>query len=407
MKRLLPVLVAGLAAVGVFLYPAWKASAQAPSRLPTLAELKAVVEHPDAARALLKQDPNQYAWDLFLYAAWPAKERGVPDPAKKLGDPGQTVWESWKNTAETFLKDGAEPALWEKPEPIPSSPSGYKPVATDSGMGWQHLTGSTEVDGFPVQDRNKASILYEIRQNRQTYDYIRSKELYNVQGQIAYAKTKGALDFEPLATEAKASWRTIAANDPAGCTEKDYFTANAYFDGADPSNKHIAKDTHAGSAFLAGLTGLHLVPKINREWTWITFEQVNNLKCTDVKRRYPIDKAAAAANTKMRALLAGTKWANYELVGVQTAGVVGGKATLLANTQMETTFQTRSSCLTCHGIASVTADPDYRNKKGGELRKSWVDLKSSPPYYIGAVPPLTPWIGQDFVWSLDRAQFKK
>jgi hypothetical protein len=134
---------------------------------------------------------------------------------------------------------------------------------------------------------------------------------------------------------------------------------------------------------------------------------VNNVGCTQVTRQYPIPPEIAAVNAQMRKVLADTKWANYELVGVQTAAMNGATPVLLANTQLETMFQSRSSCLTCHAVANIATHKPV--KPEDDLRKSFVQRTPpvSPPYYIGDPPALAPWVGQDFVWSLRRAAWLK
>src|ERR1700682_3036792 len=153
-----------------------------------------------------------------------------------------------------------------------------------------------------------------------------------------------------------------------------------------------------------GLTGLHILTKALPQWVWITFEQVNNLSCTAVQRRDPIPDNIAKVNKQMQTLLAGTKWKNYELVGVQTSAGTADDPVVLANTQIETAFQSRSSCLTCHAVASVATHAPVN--PADDLRKSFVQRTPpvSPPYYIGPPPSLeAPFKSQDFVWSLRRA----
>jgi len=108
-------------------------------------------------------------------------------------------------------------------------------------------------------------------------------------------------------------------------------------------------------------------------------------------------------NQQMQKALQGTKWANYEMIGVQTSSGPADKPVLLANTQIESAFQTRSSCLTCHAIASVaTAKPSDPTVP---IRQSFVDVQASPPYYIGPPPSLGMYKSQDFVWSLRKAHW--
>ena len=374
--------------------------------IPPLQQLEALVNSQPQSANLAKSDPVTYGWDLFFYTNWPAlagpDHRGQPDPAKKFGT-GPVVWETWKNTSETYLCNGHSPAKWNAAEPIPPPlcPASPLPIGapqpSDSGDLWQDMTGDSEVDGFPAQDDANQDILYEIRMDKSTFDYVVKRALYNIDGQIKYAASKGALNFDWSAIEVKASWRWLDTNQP-GCTAQDYFTANALWAQRESSGKFQKWRTG-----LMGLTGLHIITKALPQWVWITFEQVNNTKCTKVQRSYPIPDNIAKVNAQMQKALAGTKWANYEMVGVQIAAMDGSNPVLLANTQIETMFQSRSSCLTCHGIANIATHKP--TQPDDDLRKSFVQRTPpvSPPYYIGDPPALAPWIGQDFVWSLRRA----
>jgi len=383
-----------------------KAEAPAPaSGIPTLAELQALVQSQTASVAKAKQDPAGYAWDLFLYTNWPVltdpAQRGMPDPSKAFGQSGAVVWETWKNSSETFLPNGATPAAWATAEVIPPDVQKQPIQPSDSGNFWQNMTGNSEVDGFPAKDDMGQDILYQIRQNKTVFDYIATNTLFNIDGQIAFAKNTGGLQFDWSSMEVKASWRWLDTSKP-GCQASDYFTADAYWAQLDSNGKFTGYKTG-----VMGLTGLHIISKALPQWVWITFEQVNNTSCTQVTRRDPIPADIAALNQKMQKALANTKWKNYELVGVQTSAGTADQPVLLANTQIETAFQSRSSCLTCHAIANIaTAKPATPD---ANLRKSFLQRTPpvSPPYYIGPPPALTPFQSQDFVWSLRRAQWLK
>ena len=367
--------------------------------LPTVKQLEALVGSEKASADMATNDPGNYGWDLFFYTSWPVlvKDRGAPDPGRKLGESGTIVWESWKNTAETFLPNGHAPLTWNASEVIPPA-VGRKPLQpSDSGNVWEDMTGNSEVDGFPAKDNTGQDILYEIRTDKNAFDYIVARALYNIDGQINYAATNGALDFAFGAMEVKASWRWLNT-DKTGCQAQDYFTANAFWAERDQNGKLTGYKTG-----LMGLTGLHILTKPLKDWVWITFEQVNNQSCTQVTRRDPIPASIVALNGKMQALLANTKWKNYELVGVQTSAGTADYPVLLANTQIETAFQSRSSCLTCHAVANVAKQKPVN--PADDLRKSFLqrDPPVSPPYYIGPPPPLGRFVSQDFVWSLRRA----
>ena len=79
----------------------------------------------------------------------------------------------------------------------------------------------------------------------------------------------------------------------------------------------------------------------------------------------------------------------------------GGAPKLLANSQLESAFQSQSSCLACHDTAA------YSEKKGY--------FNFALPQQDGIVYPTEPlpdsafagYNKLDFVWSLKRAQWKR
>jgi hypothetical protein len=399
--RLLPIIIATLL-VGALIWPGAAPTQQIPAAVPTLAYLTKLLSSRDLSAKAATVDPIRYGWDLFFYTNWRALpgpgNRGLPDPSKTFGETGgPVVWETWKNTPEVYLPTGGAPAPWATAGPAPADVANGPASAPDSGDLWQQMTDDVQVDGFNLLDSNDQKILYEILMDRDAFDHIRAGTLYNVQGQMRWASNKGGLNFPSSAMEVKASWRWIDPKD-AACPASTYFTTNAWYWIKDNNGNPIFRRTG-----LMGLTGLHIISKALPNWVWITFENVNNSKCTKVNRKVPIDPAVVAVNQQMQKALQGTKWANYEMVGVQTSSGTADQPVLLGNTQIESAFQTRSSCLTCHGIASVAkskpADPTV------PIRRSFVDEKASPPYFIGPPPSLGIYQSQDFVWSLRKAHW--
>jgi len=397
--RLFPIATAAIL-VAVLVQPEAAPSQQISAPIPSLSYLTKLVGSSELSAKAATDDPIQYGWDLFFYTNWRAlpgpSNRGVPDPSKAFGETGgPVVWETWKNTPEVYLPTGGTPPPWTTAAPVPAgAPSG--PVSPpDSGDLWQQMTDDAQVDGFNLLDTNDQKILYEILMDRDTFNYIGAGTLYNVQGQMRWASTKGALNFPWSAMEVKASWRWIDPNDVA-CPASTYFTTNAWYWIKDNNGNPVRIRTG-----LMGLTGLHIISKALPNWVWITFENVNNSKCTKVTRKVPLDPAVVALNQLMQKALRNTKWANYEMVGVQTSSGTADHPILLGNTQIESAFQTRSSCLTCHGIANVAkakpADPTV------PIRRTFVDDQASPPYFIGPPPSLGTYQFQDFVWSLRKA----
>ena len=392
-----------VAAGGIFLalFTAW---AQGPEDAKTwLHRLEGVVFHAAKGRAEANSDPLGYGFDLFFYVNWPASpaNRGRPDPQKSFGGSGPVVWETWKNTSEVYLTCGGTPPGWRAAEPVPEAVQNTPVQPSDSGGWWQHMTSNVQANGLAQADPSGQDLLYEIRMNPETFGYVRKHGLYNVEGQVAFAKQHGDLDFAFDALEAKSAWRWLDGKDTRpGCRAEDYFTANAYYPKLDNNGKITGYTTG-----LMGLTGLHILTKAVPQWVWITFEQKNNEACVGVQRQTPLAAAVVAENRKRQPILdkAG-KWKNYMMVGVQTSATSPGGPVILANTQIESAFQLRSSCITCHGYASVATS--MPTKPEDNLRKLPVDLSANPPYPIGALP--SGFLGDgyrsmDFVWSLRRA----
>ena len=85
-------------------------------------------EPQDSASAI--NDPDRYAWRLFVALNWPADvKQKQPDPSKKFGDPtpGPVVWETWRNARNqapdtVFPMDGSDPGPWLAKETSPEKP---------------------------------------------------------------------------------------------------------------------------------------------------------------------------------------------------------------------------------------------------------------------------------------------
>jgi hypothetical protein len=304
--------------------PAEPAAALAvvPSAAPPLADVLNLLTDSAAATTAAQANPSDFAWQLFVAVNWPAKagSRGAPDPSKQPGAADDVVWRTWKAKSEVFLAGGAAPAAWSAPDP-------QQPPVLETQM----------IDGTTLLDVKGNQVAYEVRLNQGIFDYIVRRSLYSYPGQAALLQaTAPAATYPASAMEVKASWRILNADDDA----KRYITAQAVFPG--------------GTTLTAALTGLHVTSRALPDWVWTTFEHVDNEKTTQAKYALPIDAAAAAANTKWQAALAGTPLANYRLNGAQTTFVdAQGKPTLLASSQMETAFQTSSSCITCHALSGV------------------------------------------------------
>ena len=236
---------------------------------------------------------------------------------------------------------------------------------------------------------------------------MRSEELYNIEGQIAkFASGTVTLSFPAAAKEVKAQWRVI--------TEADK-----------PRYRWVEAQGGQGMQ-IYGLTSLHITTKDLPNWLWTTFEHVDNKVVhpgdathpssegwllTSVDRFACTDAPFDCGDAPKGIGLEGTHWENYRLRGVQIDFVDStGRETLLANSQPERFFQTSSSCITCHALASING--------AGERLEIFSPLGEGPvgiPVgWVNGVP--TGFYDAngdqlfkqlDFVWSLFRARSKQ
>ena len=120
---------------------------------------------------------DQYSWQMFIALNWPAQDgqRGDPDCAKQLGDPGYTVWQTYKTVEEIFLPRGANPGPWNTPQTAKSL--GIINIAA--------LKNSTQVNavdqavGGWLIDQAGNPTYYDISANETSYDYIVNNNFYN------------------------------------------------------------------------------------------------------------------------------------------------------------------------------------------------------------------------------------
>jgi hypothetical protein len=307
-------------------------------------------------------EPDKYAWELFKALNHPANVWAqCPDSAKKLGDEGPVLWETWRNIRpgarrSVFRPKAAYPGAWRTVSPSKSELDRLAGVSNGPLIKNERNVGDVRnVPNNPNRMRPKnakfgSKIIggEEIRINRVTFMHIRDNELYNrdVLTSLAAQGAQASLDLPPGTKEVKARWARIEA--------------------ADKPRYHwtIFKDRD-GDEQLWGLTGLHISTKDLPNWLWTTFEHVDMQDkfvnasvdahaCPD----QPVNCDAAPPE------LNGTKWENYRLRGTQTNFVdVRGRKTVLANAQLEAGIEERSSCITCHSEAAL-------EKRGNQIQLS-------------------------------------
>jgi hypothetical protein len=365
--------------------------------------------------------------------------KGVPDVFLPFGAEPSSDWPSQAPTKACE----AVPGYDAKTSYVLGMTSKTNAGAT-TAINQAEFPGSGQVVG-PVIDQNAQYLRYDIRMSESEFQYLLNERYYNAGVQIAAVQAVPTTFVDPPkgtekyvqalpeyarygTVEYKASWRLL---DPKSDIVSRYFTAKAFV---------VEPDGDCHGPHLMGLTGLHIIrltPTTGATWVWSTFEQVDNLtkppvpprpdgrpvaatlsngttnpagynytpppvvpgqklppgKPVDVSRVTPIQDASKPVTSEYQKALAGTVWANYELVGVQAPvnPRIDGKTVTdnkgkggcfvagtdhdagaayqltdcyLANVSMETYVQS-TSCATCHsyGAPQGVEVPDYDKGK--------------------------------------------
>jgi hypothetical protein len=350
-------------------------------------------------------DPDQtkvdeFSWQSFVALNWPALpgQRGVADPSKTIGQPGEVVWETYKRPGEVFLPGGQPPPPWNAPPAsIPpacrqaGAAAGAKLLLMDAKAS-DPLKSVKQAVGGTLTDQHGNLARYEILFGRTEFDYIVGNRFYDATVQ-AQAKQ---IDFTPGSVEVKAAWREMTAQDSPQVRQRFYVTKAWIFDDGEGTGRASCRLADVG------LVGLHIIQKTPSapQWIWSTFEQIDNVndpgsgsplsfynpgcpidECipntstekdgkptgipTQVVRENLITNATRAINQTWQARLAaavqGSPWQYYQLVSTQwptapgdPAAIMGNpQPNILANTTMETYIQLDSSCIGCHSTSTT------------------------------------------------------
>jgi hypothetical protein len=352
-----------------------------------------------------------------------------------------TVWSTYKANWELFDQGTARPTPFDSYDvPVPpqcgmnSVPgAGHKKTLVMTSKGNSVLNDGVQAFSFPLVDNGKEYVMYEVRYARQPYEFMRGTNtdpkswLYLAKNLIPPAQvtmpptlsTLGASKVDQLGSiMIKAAWRDMSE------VSKDQWSRYYVVDAQvfDPTTQKCT-DTSVG------LVGMHIVQKLDLfpEWVWSTFEHVDvvspssqstllppcpnsDAACTqngfknrpqstsllpDQSARVPVPvlrlnaipttpqgASTVDANTVFQAALAGTPWANYQLVVTQWPFAANDMTqykppeqrgsypcmcglpfpvTGSVNLTMETYFQSANaaagsgnSCMACHFDAAYT-----------------------------------------------------
>lgn len=229
------------------------------------------------------------SWQAFVGLNWPY-ENGKPQA--KITSDGQPLWDSWEESFEVFRADGGKPTPWghsynlpdrlkDKLDPAECSNILYR---TSKFSHKKHTDFADEIDqafSTSIWDQNGNIVRYEVRMNEVEFDYIVKNELYNLDGQIAFAKrNKSPLVNFPTGTrtkqgaiEIKLAWKIIPEGDKLAGR---YYTREACV---------MNEDKESFSSATVGLIGMHIAMKTKSspQWIWATFEQVDNLEANPLE----------------------------------------------------------------------------------------------------------------------------
>jgi hypothetical protein len=341
---------------------------------------------PEDAR-LATVNPDEFAWQLFLFLNMQAQSgtAGVVDPSKKTirdFDPDRAVvWETWAlasglvvgsnpdqslrfvdNKSEVFKRPATQPVEWEKldrgPAKIPLTPNlqgAFPALAAAVASQRGGLVQLAAPLGEPGGDE-------EVRMNRSTYDTVRTKRLYSVEGlEDAAAKAKAAaqkllVNFEPASKEVKAQWIQLKNCDPNNpCVDKDRY------------HWRVIENPSTKVREVWGLASLHVITKDLPNWFWADFGHVDcergdgpcaefsaipDNALRDSTTNGPGGAGPSGSNGIRNETLK-SKWQFYRLRGSQINFVTSeGFPTILSNPVIEFSFQ-KSSCMSCHALATV------------------------------------------------------
>jgi len=355
-------------------------------------------------------DPDRVSWCLFLY---------VNSSAASTGN-NNALFETWATDNDTFQVDPTWPGPGASEKPL------HQPILPRLARQPQGgLTPFVLPFSSTQCQQGQLCVGEEVRRNRSTFDFIKNNKLFSRDGLRGYGKP---IVLPSDSIEVKANWVPVS--------QLGQFLSGSGSP-ADPALYHLNTTTENGQQVQYALVSFHIISKMVPNWTWATFEHMNNpgrcdvLGCNDTFGASPPSTAPHLPDNsgphtgeqypncvKTPALTAlfgvgkiDPAFANYCLKGSQTDFTdAQGVKTRLGNSVTEAGFLDTASCISCHGNAAFTFVT-------GGWSANRVFLYNSTP--IGAVGPLDAgqfWLfpdkdpmrpldaaifrSSDFVWSI-------
>jgi hypothetical protein len=314
----------------------------------------ASAQTPDPDPAI--NNPDKVSWELFAMV-----NKSVP------GVNNNVLFETWASNEDTFQQNPKFPGASTPPNcappqvaalttALPQQPQ-VTPVASPKILNVPALIAlAPRLPGLQphvVPGATADQPSEETRRNRATFDFIVCNKLHTRAGlRVAFAAGQ-PISFPIESMEVKANWVPVGNRSPAD------FHINTASD-----NKRYA------------LISMHIISKQVPNWTWATFEHMDNpgrcdiIGCHDKfgavvqdvapnpapdGRYNPCVKTAALKKLFTDAGLP-PLWENYCLKGSQVDFVTAtGVPTRLGNSVTESGFVDTSSCMTCHDRSSVNS----------------------------------------------------
>jgi hypothetical protein len=256
---------------------------------------------------LVQREFDLYSWQMFLALNWPTNNQGAPAPRLTDTGFGNPAWTLWSNSSAIFQADGAAPAACGQPagmqvfalqrdmtKPVSrglrpfslqatanTNPRQTRFLGVLSAVGELNAANLSETGqafSGPLIDQNGEFVFYEIMIDPNEVAYLCRNKLYNINGQVAFARSGGKVTM-PVgmpgadrsgAFELKLAWRILKAG-------KDdftrFYTSAAVVMDQGPDGKPVERRV------TVGLVGMHIGHKSasSPQWIWSTFEQVDNL----------------------------------------------------------------------------------------------------------------------------------
>jgi hypothetical protein len=244
------------------------------------------------------------AWQAFIALNWPADSDGKPSQTQDISDvSANRVWDFWRPADTIFLPEGNEPNRWDGK------------LQNTHRFQWksawrQHTTAgsNTEAFGGPLVDQNGNWVRFQMRVNREEFDYIYDNGLYSVDKQIEFSQKPENNQVElPLnqgtsthgAIEIKLAWKELGPGDDP----RRFFTRQLTADVSEPPGPD-GKPAPPRYIKQAGLVGMHIAMRTQSspEWIWATFEQIDNVPDPDRPPFHPSFNNPNDTTTPLNAL---------------------------------------------------------------------------------------------------------